>query len=320
MHRFSAKSLIVAGVISTLFLLISTLFPQIAYAHVIGYGQSNVSPGISVSCGSPDTGKFDSFYAYAENTDNGWIHIYDTTIQRDYLTIQSTTSAPALACWKSNLIVAWRAGNGSDQLFVGNFTCRFVPRCDIPNPTSFSNATTSNAPAFTSDNNNMYLGWVGKDGSHHLNLLVLLDLIHYSNLITFTDYTRDGAGLALSHDMSTNKIWVSWVASSGTPHIYLGYLNGTNSQLVDQPPFSDYASSAPSIYANNGYIRFVWKGYTNANIYTDHWDGSWHPSIKQRDTTIDRPVIDGTTGPTTIATAFTGTDNTVYYDENAYRY
>lgn len=318
MRWLSRKSLTTGGILSALFLFASMLFPQMAYAHTVGSGQSAVGPAVDAYCTSPASGTLDRFYAYTGL--NGFIHIYDVTSRTDYLTIQSTPGSPALVCWQGTLVAAWRANDGSNQLYIGNFACPAGKLCNIYGTTAFPHASTSGSPTFASDGHTMYLGWVGQDSSHHLNLLILVDLSHYSAQITFTDYTRDGAGLSFYYDVALHRLWVTWVASSGTPYINLGYLNGTSSQLVDQPHFSDYTSLAPGIYAYNGHIDFIWKGYTNSYIYTDYWNGSWHQNIQQSDTTIGPPAIDGTVNPTTVTTVFTGTNNTVYYDENAYSY
>ena len=171
----------------------------------------------------------------------------------------------------------------------------------------------------------MYLGWVGTDSAHHLNLLELADTSHAaSGIIKFTDYTQHGASLCFYWDGGVSKLYVSFIDAGSSQRIHLGIFNGSN-QLTAAAgsPFIDSSPTAAGIFANHGKIDFIWRGSGgNNHVWTDYWDGSWHSHIQQTDTTIGAPGIDGYGTPPTAHTytVFTGTNNVVYFDVNAYSY
>lgn len=217
-----------------------------------------------------------------------------------------TNFGPASACYQNDIWAAWTDTNGQVHVSVGGF----LPL--IPNETA------NDAPALTTCNGKLYLGWAGTDSSHHLNIMESPDSGSSARVVTFTDYTRSGGGISLS--CINGQIYVAWVAATGTPYFYVGhYQPGSfNSQLQGSGRIgSDYASHAPSISPSDAgltELEFIWKGYTNSSIYIGDyyitssgnlWSGG---SVPHTATTIANPSDDYA------ATAYTGTDNVIYFD------
>lgn len=327
MRRLRSHIFAVIGCSSFLLLFLSLFGSTAAYAHQtvathqVGSGTSQVGPTAEDFCVNPAfPGEQDQFYVYT-GTDHH-INIYDVTRRQNYVTIQTTPLTPAAACWHNSLVIAWRS-NSDSTLYVGAASSLPGDPVDIIGPTQYTNATTDNAPTLTSNGSTMFLGWVGQDSQHHLNLLELVDTGHFSTKITFTDFTHAGGGLTFYWDQAKSMLWVTWSAADTSDSIWLGSLNGISNQLTEHGSFPDSSFYAPGIYAYNGTIDFIWKGLTNNHIYTGHWDGQWHGSIQQADTTNFAPSMDGpgtTSDTSTLITAFTGTNAVVYFDTGLYRY
>lgn len=299
--------------------------------HQIGVGQSNVGPSVTAACGNPlFTGSSDTFFAYL-GTDHH-INLVDVNRNTSYVTSQTSNFTPQISCWHNNLAVDWVATDGSNAIVTGLFLCNQIFGCnaggvDIFDTNKWSQATTDEAPAFTSNGDTMYIGWVGLDNQHHLNMLALADTLHTaSGVTTFSDFTQDGAGLCLYFDGGNGQIYVSFIDAGASQRIHLGIYNPNNpSQLTAAAgsPFNDSSPEAAGIFANNGSIDFIWRGSGgNNHIWTDFWDGSWHGHISQSDTTFWAPSIDGFGTPpnATTFTTFTGTNNVVYFDTSLYNF
>jgi hypothetical protein len=282
-----------------------------ANAHTIGAGTSYAGPSVQYACNGQQ------YFAYTD-IDNH-INIWSFTTGDIAVTSQTTPFAPALSCWKNQLVVAWRSESGND-IFTGIFNGN-----DIPTIHEWPKAATDEPLTLTSDGSTLYLGWVGLDNPKHLNLMELQDpgTVH-SPIITFTDYTHPVnpltftfGGVTFYYDSGDNTLCVTWSAADASYRILVGFFNGTT-QLSDVS-LSDSSRDAPGMYAEDGIVDLIWVGNTNTHLYTGNLNGNgWSGNHQQSDTSFYAPSIDGDGsiggGGTNLATAFTGTNNIVYFD------
>ncbi|HEY7416887.1 MAG TPA: hypothetical protein VH593_17000, partial [Ktedonobacteraceae bacterium] len=247
----------------------ATLVPN----HQIGFGQSNAGPSALSGCGNPYFGgSNDTFYAYTA-TDSS-IHLFDVNRNTDYKTFQTSKNGPAITCWHNNLAVAWLDNDSSNVISTGLFICNPLGcghgGADIFDISSWTTATSDGAPTFTTDGTNMYLGWVGRDAQHHLNLLELADTSHtVGGKVTFTDYTQDQAGLCFYFN---GQLYVSWSAADSSQRLYLATYNPSNPTQLTRAsgaPFPDSSPEAPGILPIGGKVYFIWRGSGgNNHIWT----------------------------------------------------
>ncbi len=316
-------------------------------------GTSSLAPRVVAMCTNPLTHFEDSFGIYVATDDQ--IHIVDITQLQagdtgaDLATGVFTPDTPAATCGPdsssqsgSALYLAWVANDSTGHINVGKTGLAVCPLVVVPPPschpyrllplTTLAGQFTDEAPTLTSTGpgGTLYLGWVGTDAQHHLNIAQSSDGITWTNKQTPNDYTHDKAGMTLFYDQQTQVVYACWVAAGSVPYIYLAQYNGTATWTWRKTFTSDYSPFAPQIAsfhnASSDSLRFIWKAGLNqagsANIYTDYYDGTWHQSIKQADLTIDAPAIDSIPGEydTDVLTAFTGSDNSVRYAYNTYTY
>ncbi|HEX6526154.1 MAG TPA: hypothetical protein VF070_40005 [Streptosporangiaceae bacterium] len=96
-----------------------------------------------------------------------------------------------------------------------------------------------------------------------------------------TDYTRNNAGVSIVFTGGPNgtRAYLTWIAATGTPHIYIGAFNFNSS--MTSVITSDYSPESP--IWDRGNVDFTnntpgpwlsWRGSTNQDIYSGTYDGS----------------------------------------------
>ncbi len=328
---FHARLMVACAFAVTLLSITTT-----ANAYVAGSNTSNYSP-VMVSCQAGQQQPYEYIAFTGTNGELNLLQYYapesfhntsaDTVIHQWTFTAKAV-GAPSLACVNEphgQLYVAWR--NPSNNIDVGNIA---VSGTSASLSTKYALAdTTDAAPAISADAGSyLAVAWAGTDSSHHINVDRISLFSGNILKVTTSDYTRSGAGVSIGwNGVPANQgdvFAVGFIASSGTPYIFLGqYDADTGSSALGSIRTSQYSPDAPALSETgselsgggfqpgyDGTTEVFWKGYTNNNLYAGVWIGSGIDSVGSQypDTTTATPAADGCN------TAYRGTDSKVYYD------
>lgn len=123
---------------------------------------------------------------------------------------------------------------------------------------ALSSQTTYGTPSAVAYNSSLWIGWMGTDDAHHLNLTYsntncATDGCFGNPVTTFTDTTSGGPSLATFN----NSIYISWRGTDS--ELNVGFYNGSN-VIANHTVISEYSNYSPSIAGFNGRLYLAWTG------------------------------------------------------------
>jgi hypothetical protein len=240
----------------------------------------------------------------------------DITAAQYYLGTHAA-GAPALTCTIDNqLVMAWR--DSSNHIVLSNFIWVVGHGIQLINKMTWPE-TTDASPAITGSLDqgapSTVVAWAGTDPAHHINLAFVNSDLTEGGKFTTSDYTRPGAGVGVGRPANGPDglgYYVGFLASSGTPYIFMGFFPPDGSTVLNSVATTDYSPYVPAVSGT----RVLWKGYTNNLIYQGTFNGTSNlgSSAPFSDTTPTSPAEDDYG----CATAYLGTNSRIYYDTEPY--
>jgi hypothetical protein len=292
-----------------------------AEAWSAGSNTSNYAPAL-VGCQDPlNSSVYYEWLAFT-GTD-GQLNLLDYRAQGDnssnadsiiaqYRLGDHAVGAPTLACTETNrLVMAWR--NSANQIVLA-YAVASGGSIVLSSPVTWSE-TSDATPSITGSHDanipNTVIGWAGTDSSHHINMAFVNSNLTEGAKYKTTDYTRSGASLGVGQLVINGPFgpgwYVTFLAASGTPYIFVGYFPPGGTTTLGSVRTTDYSAFTATISLTG----LMWKGYTNNLIYQGTFNGTSNlgGSAPFTDTTLSSPADDDY-----CATAYLGTNNHIYYD------